>query len=240
MVLDLGATENNAALQTDTVADDDIGADGDIGSDSAVLANLGRGVDHDIPTVYKRLSRGSEFLAALLGQRREVQTSTTEEVLGLSNVHPKALEIERVQLVVANHGGEGLLLNRRRSELNAVENRSVEDVKAGVDAVADKLDGLLNESLDAGGTARLVDNNTVLGGLLNLGDNNGTLVSVVLVERKEVLEGVVADDVRVEDEERRIILAKDTLSKLQGPSGVEGFGLDRKLDVDIVLLLVLR
>ena len=55
--------------------------------------------------------------------------------------------------------------------------------------------------------AGLVHHDTVLGRLLDLGDNNGTLVAVALVELGELLEGVVAGDVGVEDEEGRVVLA---------------------------------
>lgn len=145
-----------------------------------------------------------------------------------------------MELVVLDHSGEGLLLDRSRAELDTVEDRGVEDVHAGVDTVTDELDGLLNESVDQGTVARLVDNDTILGRLLDLGDDNGTLVAVVLVESQEVLEGVVADDIGVEDEERRVVLSENALSKLQGASSVEGLSLDGELDVDVVLLLVLQ
>jgi hypothetical protein len=52
-----------------------------------------------------------------------------------------------------------------------------------------------------------VDHNTVLGGLFNLGHNNGPLVAVVLVESGEVGKGIVADDVGVEDEKGLVVLA---------------------------------
>lgn len=145
-----------------------------------------------------------------------------------------------MELVVLDHSGEGLLLDRSRAELDTVEDRGVEDVHAGVDTVTDELNGLLDESVDQRTVAGLVDNDTILGRLLDLGDDNGTLVAVVLVESQEVLEGVVADDIGVEDEERRVVLSENALSKLQGASSVEGLSLDGELDVDVVLLLVLQ
>lgn len=187
-----------------------------------------------------RLAGRGELLAALLCEGREVQACTAEEVLGLTNVHPETLKVERVELVVLDHGGEGLLLNRSRAKLDTVENGGVEDVETGVDTVANELDGLLDESVDQRAVSRLVDNDTVLGRLLNLGDDNGTLVTVVLVEGQKVLEGEVADNIGVEDEERRVVLGEDALGKLQGTSGVEGLSLDRELDVDAELLLVLQ
>ena len=61
-----------------------------------------------------------------------------------------------------------------------------------------------------------------------------------LVEVGQLLEGVVADDVRVEDEEGRVVLAENLLSKLQGTGGAQGLGFDGEIDLDVVLLLVLR
>jgi hypothetical protein len=55
--------------------------------------------------------------------------------------------------------------------------------------------------------AGLVDNDTVLGRLLDLCDNNCALVAVLLVELSELGEGVLAGNVGVEDEERRVVLS---------------------------------
>ena len=60
-----------------------------------------------------------------------------------------------------------------------------------------------------------------------------------LVEVGQLLEGVVADDVRVQDEKGAVVLAEDLFCELEGTGGTEGLGLDRELDLDVVLLLVL-
>lgn len=234
VIPDLGGPQQDAALQTDTVADNDVGANGHIGTYPAVLANLGSGVDQDVAAVDVRLSR--ERLVVLLGQGREVQTGAGQEVLGLTDVHPVALQVEGVQLALADHGGEGLLLDRCGAELDAVKHRCVEDVEAGVDAVADELDRLLNEAVDARGVAGLVDNDTVLGGLLDLGDNDSALIAVRFVELDQLLKREFAGDVGVEDEEGRVIFAEDILSQLQGTSSAQRLVLDREGDVDVVLL----
>lgn len=109
----------------------------------------------------ERLGRRGKLLAALLGQGGEVETSAGKEVLGLTDVHPKALQVERVQLVVANHGGESLLLDGSGSKFNPLEDRGVEDVETCIDSVSDKLNGLLDETLDTGGVVWLVDDHTV-------------------------------------------------------------------------------
>lgn len=239
VVLDLGAGQQDAALQANAVANDDAGADGDVGADAAVLANLSRGVDEDVPAVDAGFARGRQLLGAPLGQGREVETGAGQEILGLADVHPEALEVVAVQQTVADNGGESLLLDRGRSQLNAVEHRGVQNVHSGVDAVTDELDGLLDEAVDARGVIRLVDNDTVLGRLLDLCDDNGTLFAVGLVVIGELAEGVFADDVRVEDEEGAVILGEDLLGQLQGSGGVKGLGLDGKGNVDTKTLLVL-
>ena len=186
-----------------------------------------------------RLAGRCELLAALLCEGREIQAGAAEEVLGLSNVHPEALKIERVELVVLDHGGEGLLLDRSRAKLDTVEDGGVEDVETGIDTVANELDGLLDESVNQRAVSGLVDNNTILGRLLDLGNNDGALVTVVLVEGQKILEREVADNIGVEDKEGGVVLGENSLRKLQGSSSVKGFSLDGELDVDVELLLVL-
>lgn len=222
VVLDLGRGQKDASLQTNTVTNDDVGANGDIGTYSAVLSDLGGGVNQDVASVNVRFGGGSKLLASLLGERGQVQASSAKEVLGLSNIHPETLEVEGVQLVVSNHSREGLLLDRSRAKLNAVQDGGVEDVHAGIDTVADELDGLFNEAVDARRVVRLVDNDTILGGLLDLGNHNGTLIAVALVEIQQLLERIVADDVRVENEEGGVVLGQDALSKLERAASVEG------------------
>lgn len=144
-----------------------------------------------------------------------------------------------MKLAVSNHGRESLLLDRSRAQPDAVENRSVQDVKTGIDTVADELDRLLDESVDARRMARLVDNNTVLGGLFDLGDTDCALITVCLVEGSQLLEGVFAGDVGVQDEEGGVVLAEDIGSQLQGTGSAKGLGLDRESDLDAEFLLVL-
>lgn len=54
-----------------------------------------------------------------------------------------------------------------------------------------------------------------------------------------MLEGEVANDVGVEDEERRVVLSEDLLGELERTSGAKGLSLDGKGDVDVERLLVL-
>lgn len=56
---------------------------------------------------------------------RKVEASAREKVLGLSDVHPEALQVERVQLPIGDHGGESLAFDRCRLDLDALQNRGV-------------------------------------------------------------------------------------------------------------------
>jgi hypothetical protein len=239
VVLDLATTENDTSLDPHAVADHDVGADGDVWTDAAVLADPGRGVHQDVAAVHERLAVRRKLLAALLRKAGQVQARAGQEVLWLTDVHPEALEVEGVELTVLDESREGLLLDRGGAELNPAEDGGVEDVDAGVDAVANELDGLLDEAVDARGVSRLVDDDTVLGGLLDLCDDDRALLAVRLVEFGELLEGVLAGDVGVEDEEGGVALAENLLSELERTGGAEWLGLEREVNLDVVQLLVL-
>jgi hypothetical protein len=53
------------------------------------------------------------------------------------------------------------------------------------------------------------------------------------VEVAELIEGVRAGDVRVEDKERRVVLAENFASEGERTSRAEGLGLDREGDGDL-------
>lgn len=233
VVLDLGSRQEGTPLQADTITNDTVGADDHVGTDAAVLTDLGTGVDHDVAAIDVAFRGRDEQLGALLGQRREVQAGAGQEVLGLANIHPEAFEVEGVQLAFTDDGGEGLLLDRGGAVLlNAVQDGCVQNVDTGIDTVANELDGLLDEPVDARRVAGLVDNNTVFRGLLDLGDADGTLISVGSVEVDKLLEGELASNIRVEHEERLIVLTENILGQLQRTSSAQGFGLEGEVDVD--------
>lgn len=137
-------------------------------------------------------------------------------------------------------GGEGLLFDGGRAQVNPLEDTGVQKIDTGVDSVTDELDWFLDEAIDARGVVWLVDDNTILGGLIHLGHHDGSLITMVLVEFRELLKGVITDDIGVEDEEWRIILAQDFLGQLQRPRSAQGFGFDGEFNVDVVLFLVLN
>jgi len=239
VLLDLAVLEKNRALQTHTLANLDIRSNDHVGANLAVLANFCSRVDHDITTVDVGLAGGGKKVASMLGEGGQVEASAGEEVLGLANVHPEALEVEAVKLAVLDDRRESLLLNGGRAQLDAVQDGGVENVDTRVDAVSDELNGLLDETVDARRVIGLVNNNAVLARLLDLCDNNGALLAVSLVESRQFLEGVFANDVGVEDEEGRIVLAEDLFCQLERASGAQWLGLDGEFDVHAVLFLVL-
>jgi len=131
------------------------------------------------------------------------------------------------------------LFNGCWAEFDATENGWVEDVDTGVDTVADEFNGFLDESVDAAVVARLVDDHTVFRWLFYFGDDDCTLVAMSLVEVGHLLERIVADDIRVENEERCVIFAENLFSELERTGGAEGFCLDGEFDADVVLCFVL-
>ena len=63
---------------------------------------------------------------------------------------------------------------------------------------------------------------------------------MLLVELGKLFERVVAGDVGIEDEKRRVIFAENFLCELEGSSSTERFGFDRDLDFDLVLFFELE
>ena len=122
------------------------------------------------------------------------------------------------------------------THLDPVQDAGVEDVDTGVDPVSDKLDRLFDESVDHR-RAGLGDDDTVRRGLGDLGDHDRTFAAVASVEVSEGLEGVGAGDVRVEDEEGRVVLAQDFTGEGERTGRTERLGLDGEGDGDTVLFL---
>ncbi|KAJ1760644.1 hypothetical protein LPJ58_001619 [Coemansia sp. RSA 1591] len=204
----------HAALKTHAVANNHVRSNGDIGSNLAALANLGCWVYEHVAAAHVCFGCRRQQLGAALGQRRQIQACAGQKVLGLPNVHPEALQVERVQLAVRCHLREDLLLDRSRPQLDAVQDAGVEHVDAGVDAVADKLHRLLNKAVNLRG-ALAHDNHSVLGWLLDLCRQDCALAAVRKVEVPHVLKGILARNVGVQHKERRIVLAQDAARKGQ-------------------------
>lgn len=84
-----------------------------------------------------------------------------------------------------------------------------------------------------------MNDHTVLGWLFHLCDHDGALFPVRLVEVRELLEWVIANDIGVEHEERAVILAENLLREFQRSSSAQWLGLDGELYPYVVLLLIL-
>lgn len=121
VLLDLAVLKQHGALQAHTFANFNIRSNDHVGSNLAVLANLRRRVDHDVTTIDVWLASGCEEFAALLGKGREVETSSREEILGLTDIHPETFKVEAVELAILDDRREGLLLDGGGAQLNAIE-----------------------------------------------------------------------------------------------------------------------
>ena len=85
----------------------------------------------------------------------------------------------------------------------------------------------------------LVNDDTILRGLLHLRDNDRPFLSMRFVEFCKLKERIIANNVGIENEEWRIVFAKDLFGQLQRSSRTEWLILYRELDVDVIFLLVL-
>ena len=144
-----------------------------------------------------------------------------------------------MQFAVFHDRGEGFLLDGSGAELDAVEHGGVEDVDAGVDAVAHKLDRFLHESINPAGVVGLVDDDAVFARLLHLRHHDRAFLSVLCMELGQLLEGIFTYHIRVQHEEGLVVFAQYLLGELQWACGAQWFCLDGELDVDAVLFLVL-
>lgn len=60
------------------------------------------------------------------------------------------------------------------------------------------------------------------------------------MEIGQLLERVVADDIRVEHEERGVVFSEDLLCQFERTSGPKWFGLNGEFNVDSVLFFILQ
>ncbi|RUS12632.1 hypothetical protein BC938DRAFT_478629 [Jimgerdemannia flammicorona] len=111
-ILNLRTLHYDTPLQPNAIANNDIGADDDVGPDAAILTDLGGGVDEDVTLVDVIESRVGESLRVTLLQMRQIEAGACQEVLGLPNIHPEALQVERVKFAVVRHEGEDFFFDR--------------------------------------------------------------------------------------------------------------------------------
>lgn len=121
--------------------------------------------------------------------------------------------------------------------LNTFKYRRIENVDTSIDLVADEFLWLFHKAVDAGRVG-MIDNDTVFGRVVDLGNDNGTFVAMAQVEITELLKWIIANNVTVEHKERTIILGKDLACKCQWTSSAERLSLNRKGDLDIVELFI--
>jgi hypothetical protein len=207
VILDLGILQHHRSLQSHSIANDAVGANCHIWTDAAVLPDLRGWVNQDVSAVDVGKVGGGQHLGFVFCEGREVEAGSGKEILGLPDIHPEPFEIEGVELAVLADCGESLLLDGCGAELDALEDAGVQDVDTGVDAIAHELDGFLDEAVNATGVIGLVDYDTIFGRFFDFGDDDCALLPVGLVEFGELLEGVFADDVGVEDEEGGVVFA---------------------------------
>lgn len=179
----------------------------------------------------------SQFLRSTLLVISEGHIYTSQVIGGSSNVHPESVQRQGIQLVLRSHLRENFLLNGGGTSWNSLQDGGIQDVKAGVDAVADVGLWLLHELLDA--ASGVGKNNTVFGWLLHRSHHDGSLLAMSHVEVVELLEGEGAGHITVEDKERLIVI-KVLLGEGNGSGSAHGLVLDGDDDVHAVLCLDLR
>lgn len=90
VVLDLGVAEQNASLQTNAVTNNGIFPNGNVGTDTTILSYDSGGMDQNVSSIEVWFVRLTEVGRFLSGKRGEIETGTSEEILGLANIHPEA------------------------------------------------------------------------------------------------------------------------------------------------------
>eukprot|EP00760_Papus_ankaliazontas_P036052 PhM_4_TR8164/c0_g1_i1/m.12159 len=221
----VGGVPNDAVLEDRRVGDahavahDAVPADRDVRSDDGAAADLRRGVDHDVADDRVGLVRGGvreHVLVPRLDKAGEVQRHAVDEVVRLPDVHPVALELQRVQVAVGGHRGEHLRFDGRALHGDTLEHRGGEDVDARVDLITDELLRLLREALNLSG-ALVEDDDAVALPIIDLLDQDGALLAVRLVRVQQLAQGEHARHVGVEHEEGLRVLGVEV-------AGVHGQG----------------
>lgn len=180
-----------------------------------------------------------KHFTSLLSQTAQIQACTGQKVLWLADIHPETVQIKAVELTILANGRESLLLDAGWPQLNAVQNGGVEDVDSGVDPITDELDRLFDKAVYARRVAWVMHHHTVLGRFFDLCYNDCALFTVRFVEVGQFLEGIVANDVRVEHEEGSFVFAEDFFGELEWASSAEWFGFDAELNVYVVFFFPL-
>lgn len=228
-VLDHAPAHDGAVLDHTVVADAHALADHHVGTDLARRANLHRWMlrlSHALQRYNQHIALDAlslNELAAIhlllaLANEVKIERSASHVVFRLSDVHPEAVQDNRVQLLVLSHEREYVSLDGRGLVLcvsaiahpygNSLQDGRSEHVNARVDVVADVLLRLLDKAINQAlymkrkqHAYRFIGNDhTVLrrirdGSHLRLRSrereySDGALLSVLLMELKELLQRV--------------------------------------------------
>lgn len=120
-----------------------------------------------------------------------------------------------MELAIAADGGEGFLLNGCWAKLDTLQDRGVKDINAGINTITNELHRLLNKTVDSRSMVWLMNNDTILRWLFDFCNYNCAFISVCLVEFCQFSKGVVANDIRVQDEERIVVSPQDLFGEFQ-------------------------
>ena len=232
IAVDLGSLHHSGIVDFLAWSNDNSSTNDNIGAELCGRVNFGRGVNKHIADKVLTLT---EAFGLLLSQRLEEELLANEVVLGLSDVHPVAIKGIHEQVVVCSHLREYLSLDGCGFHFDAVNHRYVQQVETGIDLVAHPLLRLLNESLNL--TVLLADDDAILGWVLHCGRKDRSLLAVSLVELNELLQGVVTDHIRVEDEEETcwVVLQDVLLGETDRSGGTHWLILDGDGNLHFVL-----
>ena len=188
-VLDHAPAHDGAVLDHTVVADAHALADHHVGTDLARRANLHRWMNQHIALDALSLNElAAIHLLLALANEVKIERSASHVVFRLSDVHPEAVQDNRVQLLVLSHEREYVSLDGRGLVGNSLQDGRSEHVNARVDVVADVLLRLLDKAINQ---ARFIGNDhTVLRRIRDGSHSDGALLSVLLMELKELLQRI--------------------------------------------------
>lgn len=204
-----------ALLIIRTILDNDTRANSYVWSNATATTDFCSWIDDNVTDHARTVV---ELWRIPLSQRRQVQAHPCQEVFWLPNVHPESIKFKGIELLVPRHKRENFFLNRCWFEFDTRQDRSIENVHARVDLVADKLLRLFNETFDS--PLRVIDDNSVLRRLFYFCDNNCSFLAVIAMEFLKFFEWKITNNVGVQHEKRLVAVRKNVFgqSKWTGSS----------------------
>lgn len=232
--LDLGSLHHGGIVDFLARSNDNSSTDDNIRAELCGRVNFGRGVNKHIPDEVLTLTQA---FGLLLSKRLKEELLANQVVLGLPDVHPVPIKGKNEQVVISSHLGEYLSFDGSGFHFDAVNHGHVQQVETGIDFVAHPLLRLLNESLNL--TVLLTDDDAILRWVLHGCREDCPLLAMSLVELDELLQGVVTDHIRVEDEEEtcRVVIQDVLFGKTDRSGGTHGLILDGDGNLHFVLYI---